>query len=492
MNRYIIFFSLLFLLGYGCSNDNGSYDYRDLNKIKIDSIKDLYNVIRYDNIEPITPTLSFSQGETKNISYTWKVNYKVVSDKPVLDVPIDAPLGEQAAALIITDNETGVQYFKEFKIKVTTSYSNGILLLSERADGSAMLSYQRRDKKGYSFQIDVFEEVNPRQGKLGNTPRQVIESGNMQGKHFYYILCENGEKKITTLDVNTLELTKIDNETTVSGGYTGNFHPTQITQSASGGCVISEGKLFTYNMFSSGNLYRPVAGNYYLNWTDFNQTYGAYAQFGYDQVSQKFMIFTPTDDTYTYDKVDSYENIAEFEGDIINTQGQEFVAAGATGKPYVMEEKKVILRNRTEDRAYFYTFNVDVDLPGPTYDVLTGKPPYGVTLNQTIDHFITDNSVCKFAPLNRYWYIANGREISRIFWNAGSDTKVFPLPAEIKGNITAIAFDEEESEMYVGVFDPSSTNTHKGSIIVMDPEEGTVLEVITNAGEKPVTIFRKE
>lgn len=492
MNRYILFFTILFLLGYGCADDKGNYDYDVLNTITIDSIKPNYSVIRYDSIELIEPVLSFKLGKNDDLSYTWKVNYKVVSDKPYLNVPIDAPLGTQEAALIVTDNKTGVQYFKDFKVKVTTSYANGLVLLSERADGSAMLSYQRRDKSGYPFQLDVYEEVNPRLGKLGNNPQQIILAANMQGKSFYYILCKEGEKKITTLDANTLELTQIDNETTVLGGYHGDFHPTSITQSATGGIVLSEGKLFTYNMFSSGKLYRPVAGDYYLEWTDFNQVYGAYAQFGYDALSQQFLVFAPTpDDQYTYDKYFPYNEIEGFEGEVVSTVGQEFVAAGATGQPYVMEEKKIILRNRAEDKAYFYTFNVNIDL-NETYTDAIAIPPYGLTLDMTKEHFITDQSVCVFAPLNRYWYIANGREIVRMFGQAGGTSKTFTLPAEVKGEVTTIAFDEEEEEMYVGVYDATSTNTYKGTIVVMDPENGKVMEILSNAGEKPVSIWRKE
>lgn len=215
MNRYLLFFSILFLLGYGCADDQGNYDYDVLNTITIDSIHKSYNVIRYDSIELIQPELSFKLEQNTDLSYEWKVNYKVVSTQPYLNVPIDAPLGRQNAALIVTDNKTGVQYFKEFEVNVTTSYANGLIVLSERADKSAMLSYQRRDKNGQPFQTDVFEEVNPRQGKLGNQPQKIILSSNMQSQYFYYILCKEGEKKLTTLDANTLELTQIDNETTV-------------------------------------------------------------------------------------------------------------------------------------------------------------------------------------------------------------------------------------------------------------------------------------
>lgn len=492
MNRYLLFFSILFLLGYGCADDQGNYDYDVLNTITIDSIHKSYNVIRYDSIELIQPELSFKLEQNTDLSYEWKVNYKVVSTQPYLNVPIDAPLGRQNAALIVTDNKTGVQYFKEFEVNVTTSYANGLIVLSERADESAMLSYQRRDKKGQPFQTDIFEEINPRQGKLGNQPQKIILSSNMQSQYFYYILCKEGEKKLTTLDANTLELTQIDNETTVSGGYHGSFFPTAITQSASGGVVLSEGKLFTFNMFSSGKLYRPVPGDYYLDWTDFNQVYGAYAQFGYDRNSQQFLVFTPTpDDQYTYDNYFPYHEIDKYDGEVVNTSGQEFVAAGSTGTPYVMEDKKIILRNRADNKAYFYTFNINIDL-NETYTDVIAVAPYGLTLNMTKENFITDESVCCFAPLNRYWYIANGREITRLFWDSGSNAKVFTLPGDIKGEITVIAFDEEENEMYVGIYDENSTNTHKGSILVMDPETGDILENIPNAGEKPVCIIRKE
>ncbi len=55
-----------------------------------------------------------------------------------------------------------------------------------------------------------------------------------------------------------------------------------------------------------------------------------------------------------------------------------------------------------------------------------------------------------------------------------------------------MAFDEDETELYVGLYDAGSTNEYKGAIAILNPETGELLEYIVNAGEKIVDLFRKE
>ena len=494
MKYYILFLSILALwLFSGCSDDQGNYDYEDLNTITIDSIKENYTVIRFDSIEPIEPVLTFKFDPHQDLSFEWKVNYKTVSDKKILNVAIDAPLGTNYATLFVTDNHNGVKYYKDFKIKVNTSYSDGLFILSEKTDKSAMLSYLRRDKKNGQVINEVFELENPRQDHLGNYPQQIAYSQNMKTRSYnYYIICKEGIKKIATLNANTMQLEKVDNETTVMGGYTGDFYPTMLTQSPTGGFAVSEGKAFTYNAFGSGNLNRPIPGDYELAWTDFNHIWGSYAQFGYDRKNHRFVVFTQTeDDMYSYDQVSTYHEIEGFEGQIVETAGLDFVAGGATGDAYSLEEKKAILCNKAENKAYFYTLNTTLDLNAQQTGV-KAVPPYGLTLDMTKENFLSEQGVYKFASLNRYWYIANGRTITRLFWNEGGTTKTFTLPAEAKGEVTAMAFDEDETELYVGLYDAGSTNEYKGAIAILNPETGELLEYIVNAGEKIVDLFRKE
>ena len=147
--------------------------------------------------------------------------------------------------------------------------------------------------------------------------------------------------------------------------------------------------------------------------------------------------------------------------------------------------------DKAENKAYFYTLNTTLDINAQQTGV-KAVPPYGLTLDMTKENFLSEQGVYKFASLNRYWYIANGRTITRLFWNEGGTTKTFTLPAEAKGEVTAMAFDEDETELYVGLYDAGSTNEYKGAIAILNPETGELLEYIVNAGEKIVDLFRKE
>ena len=269
--------AMLLLLAAACSEDKGNYNYLPVNTIVEDSIEGTYTVVQFDTLT-IKPYLRFSREESEDLSFEWSIEGQVISTDPVCHARIMMEPNDEKdvnnrwydALLCITDNTTGLKYYKSFRVTVNTAYSVALYMLSEGTDGQARLSFQRRDIPDAPIVHDVFEAANPRLGKLGKKPRQVY-TGSIMSKTFV-VICEEGDKKMAVLNRTNLKLDKNYNEEVVMGGYSGTFTPYEI-KVLMGGMVVAKEGLLGYNYMNSAALYRPIVGDYdFAHWVDCNYT----------------------------------------------------------------------------------------------------------------------------------------------------------------------------------------------------------------------------
>ena len=421
---------VLLLLAGGCIEDKGNYNYTRVNPVEIGGFaKDtLFEIGQYDTLV-INPGLQFPTGEITDLSYAWKINYETVSTDPVLRQAIthqaNATLNTSFyySSLTVTDNTTGLKYFKDFRVRVTTSVTTGLFILSEQPDETAKLSFQRRDRPGAPVIHDLFEDVNPTFGSLGKKPRRILYAGYL-GVQFI-IVCKEGERPVSLLDPATLKLRRALSKETVNGGYTGDFAPDYFNLYM-GGMVASDGKIFGYNYMGNETLYRPIppdGSREFAPWVETNTSIDAYAWMSYDNKNECFVQLEPESDPLLYSKITPLV----VEG-YLPTAEQKFLAGGRPSSP--PEAIRAILYNPTERKAYFYNINMvdEFDFNTWTMTIITT-----VNLAFTRENLVDEQSTCFY--LNEYWYLASGNTVKRIHENGGTPLTWFTAPA---GNVTSI------------------------------------------------------
>ena len=132
------------LLGLSsCFKDEGNYDYRKINEIKvIGGMEEEYSAYTMVDTLRITPELSFTQdAEAKeSYEYSWYLaksnvesgKVEKISDKLNLEYLVTQPKGFYVLTLGVKDKETGVEWQTDARLEVTTIFTNGWLMLGER------------------------------------------------------------------------------------------------------------------------------------------------------------------------------------------------------------------------------------------------------------------------------------------------------------------------------------------------------------------------
>lgn len=449
LELYTILFVLL-LVG-SCSKDHGNYDYSEVNSISIDSIKESYSVVQFDTLT-ITPYLKFKQEEIKNLSFEWKVNNEVISTDPVCHAQIRMAANEGSlnahydALLIVTNEENGLKYYKNFDVKVGTAYSNALLILSAQADEQAILSFQRRDKANMPIEHQIFEAANPRLGSLGKKPRQVW-AGGTQTK-MCIVLCEEGPYKMVCLNLTSMQLMQAyDTETIMS--YDGPFTPYGIKMYMGGICIAKEG-LFGYNYMNSMALYRPIAGDYeFAYWVDCNKQMDAYMWLSYDNKSERFTTLEITQGI-------AYDKVTPLESEEFSTAGQKFLTGGHAG----IETSRPVLYDATTKTAYFYSIEMTAD----EWDPVTWDPIWVINYHKIMEKtgLMDENSVTVFGENSLYWFIANDNKIVRLHGDGGEIRDVFAAP---KGKVMTMMLDKQEERLFVVTYDGNKSYIYAVNVV---------------------------
>lgn len=478
MKRYYYYIIALLIIA-GCSEDDGNYNYKVLNTLKIEGFSQdtLYSLKQYDTLR-INPILHFDNEKISDLSYEWKINYETISTDPVCRAEVSAkPNGvgkSYNASLCITDNSNNLKYYRDFKVSVGTAFTNALYVLSEREDGSARLSFQRRDTTDAPLVHDIFENANPEFGSLGKKPQQVFYQG--RPTKFFGVVCKEGDKKITMLDESTLEINSYYSDETIRGDYKGEFSPDKLTVYM-GGMIAGNGKLYGFNYMSNRSIYRPIEGDYeFAPWVDANESLDSYAWITYDNKSEQFMKLEPGSDVLAYDKVTPLK-FPNWNGETVNTSGQKFLAGGTLNTVFMAMEKRIITLDKQSGKAHFYSINID-------FDMITFS---GVSLSckklMESENLINEQSNCFFAK-DQYWYIANKNTVTRLMGIEGSEPSTW-FTAD-KGEVTTMMTDGSTKRLFIATYDGS-----KSYIYVIDILTKQLLETPLEMDGKIVSLLVK-
>lgn len=145
-NYWIIVLFALFSVA--CYDDQGNYDYNEINEIKISGIVDnkWYEKIALVDTLVLDPEVKPSSPgfDTTTLSYIWKVipadksveeetdtlDY-IVSTQRKLQLPIEFSIGDYHCFFIVKDNYTKMSWYQKFYLRVKSITSEGWMVLCE-------------------------------------------------------------------------------------------------------------------------------------------------------------------------------------------------------------------------------------------------------------------------------------------------------------------------------------------------------------------------
>lgn len=143
----LVMLTALALLQLACYKDKGNYDYQPVVAPGIANLDSLYRVGISDKLV-ITPALTTTDPKAHFV-LTWRLGIP----KKVWDTTITGPTFSYIftmdpdvypVRLTITDSTTGMQYFRNFNVQITTPYTTGSLVLSSE-NNTSQISFIQPD-----------------------------------------------------------------------------------------------------------------------------------------------------------------------------------------------------------------------------------------------------------------------------------------------------------------------------------------------------------
>lgn len=454
--RYIIA-ALLLALAAACSEDEGNYDYRKLNTIELKGLAEEYSVDQFDTLKIDDLELNFSVEENADVAYEWVLKSRshgstpqvISTERNCRGYITEAPAGYDAW-LCVTDLTNGLKYYQEFDVKVNSSFQNGLYVLSEAEDGTAVISMQRRDKAGEPLRYDLFESSNPELGKLGKKPVQISYASST-----ICVVCGEGERKILHFDNKKLQLQQYWDESTIDD-YAGSFVPEFFANDAQGGgMILSEGKLFLFNHSKNKTLYSPVGG-YDFSWVGANPSLSTEYHFAYDEDSQKFKKLEPGKNALCFDKVSTIEDL--------NTAGQTYWNQGTLANSDYDKICYPILFDPATGKEHYYRIYV---YGKSNEDYTEYKQFFEYTEEMVRPAILDENSVCLLSK-EKYWYASKGgNKIIRYYLDETGEIQDWYTG--LQGEVTAMMFDKKEKRVFVATYD--GTKSYIYEIDAAEPKQ---------------------
>lgn len=504
-NRSIIYLVLAYLF-VSCSKDVGNYDYVDVNVYEVSGIRTGSGVSRnYDVVMgqtlSIQPVIESSLGtDESDLSYKWVVENDTVSEERNLEYLVNLPIALHQAKFVLLDNRTGIEYSVGFAINVTSPFGRGYFFLNEDEVGNSWLSFKAVSDE----ELAVVNTDNINDVKFGKYPMKMngvkkYKSGPNDYSWEVYVLSKEGEYSTILANLTSYTPLKFFGKNSYVGTWAQEyeFNPTHVDlRSAGRTYFITDGKIA---FFDDNNLYRH--SQLYDNTPDYkldNALIGDINRFssirsiiGFDLLSYKFKVISPYSQSdpskgiiYDVNLLDRALDIESPEGayDGHRVAGSFSAYISSTG---LLNNKILTIKENTVTLS-----ELNVAYASPYVPELTSIS------SQTINGLKIGAPTTLYEHQSGDAYIAVGNKIlksSIVTLSFGDFLTVNPD----LGEITAIKYqinstNSENPRLFVGTYDPSSTEDLKGSILIYDVNTKTVLHELKNVTNKVVDIFLAE
>lgn len=459
--KYIICLGCISLMT-SCYEDEGNYDYHDINEVTITGVPESQEIDRLETLS-ITPTLEgtlYGEDES-NYEYEWELNGSVISTEKDLNYEVTNSTGSYTLRYSVIDKDNQTRAFAVTKLVVNSSTSSdGILVISNQY-GMADMSYLRLDKENASFSSMFYNESHDT--PLGHNPRFLYQSYvdgcrtfvNKFGGKGIKLICDEG---IICINNQTLEENGyIDPDYFLQYGqlypvpdYSG-WDPQYVNS------FVSQWRLSPYgSVFNSEDLYVVSGGAIYVIYLyrssdpsiyaanfkgDDEQSYrfspmmsitgrsatadrglnlnagwtGTYQQFVFDELSGKFYLYYYSDMTEIDSNNKSFPGYKAFYGED-TYQSELCFAAISNGS-----NRKLVtfdLSNLSTSSVVVY----DVDAP-----LVTDESRFFMLRNIPYVYFNTENSIYRYNILNVQSQVApsDGDKICSLSdFGYGTDAKI--------------------------------------------------------------------
>lgn len=127
-----------------CYDDEGSYDYVDVNEITIEGLEETYSKVFKKDVLEIEPKLTFTMddGDPNRYAYEWEAMLYNDPDHPIvigneknLSYFMELVAGEYALYLKVRDKKTMLLWIGKSRLSVRTETGRGFLLIGEDKEG---------------------------------------------------------------------------------------------------------------------------------------------------------------------------------------------------------------------------------------------------------------------------------------------------------------------------------------------------------------------
>lgn len=498
MRRIKLYIILLGLTLFSCLEDNGNYNYKDINKITISGLKGSYSMIMGDEftIEPVVEQTV----PVDNLEYIWKLKDEVLSNDKILNVTLDVDnfeYGSNLMSLTIVDKSQGEDIIKSqaFDLVITSTMSYGYYFLTADENSESYLSYfstkyvSKEDlylPEAELIHTNYIEDAGGKKYYFGKNPKSITGFNYMAGANLYYfylyILSEESEYPSIQTDNVYFRLNGYqNNEAFLESGY--DFKPTSMLYTA-GGVGPDRPFLFVSNnqlvMMHDYRLYRPAKHKKEYKWKNaytYTQVPKLTFAFVHDELTDKIYYACPEianvsegtlGDSFTFDAIYDIKDSPSLSGKTV------------LGSTYTDYKTEVIINGEDgEKKEYITHLGIDLCLVSPLglefYQYYESQadieeyPPHFDT--QGIKTIATDlfSEDSKLIFTDTDWYVTSGNVIYTVIKNTGEIKTYATLPEEC-GEITSIKNSIRGKSFVITTYNPNSTSDNKGSIIFIDKE----------------------
>lgn len=312
--KYII--SAIFAIGiFACYEDEGNYDYQEINEISVDSLKEEYAVYMLADTLRISPILKFTQDSTTEgrFEYSWYLSPQQITDGKItkisdqrnLEYHVTAKEGNYYLSLGVKDLKTGVEWLTHSTLRITTLFSNGWLILGEK-NGEVALDMITVSTKGDTIITrDILKNSKLPSLKGPRKMFSVYREGYQPWMAGCFLMTDDGtfelDRKSLTSDVST-NIRRVIYDPTI----TDDFAASDLFQSQSYyRYMVGDNKVFVNNSLMTSdaygnciNKYSKYSEEYFKAYPEILYQFDTYRILGnqlvYDMDNKRFAKFTYT------------------------------------------------------------------------------------------------------------------------------------------------------------------------------------------------------
>lgn len=245
---------------YSCIDDEGNYDYSELNTVKISNVSSNWSVPLGEEYV-ITPVIDYGDADSSEFAYAWvsEIQYEwsdTISREKVLRYKFDK-IAWYMTAFVVEHIPTGALTSVQIDLQTVQQYATGWTILSEQESKSILsyVRYEESEEDGVTYPFKIYRDFYSQlQGDdLGTGPIRLSRHFSDESDQIL-VIQESGAVEVSGIDFSKVITTKEE----FYGGAPVGFEPKQAEYGnrldvilGTDGNVYSRQKDLSY-MFQSG------------------------------------------------------------------------------------------------------------------------------------------------------------------------------------------------------------------------------------------------